>query len=564
VLPGFARVAQVIRQSTSAGIYNADTGEPLSGSGGAHVFILVRDGGDIERFLRMLHARCWLAGLGWIMIGAGGQLLERSIVDRAVGSPERLVFEGPPILDPPLAQDENRRRPLATEGETLDTVTACPPLTIADQAKLRELRAKEAHRLAPDTAKARQAFIDRQSRQFASRTGADMHRARRTIERQCEGILLPDIELPVDDQHLTGKTVADVLADPERFEGATLADPLEGVEYGRSKARIMRRADGRAWINSFAHGRTVYELKLECRAAKAVLERATREEAAETFVRLVLAGDLDEDEVEELRNIAHEISRINKRTLDAKLKAARQKAAGNKARQEDERRLAERQDPRPQIRAPRADAPWNPEMDVLNQVLSKITEPEPPMRNIDGVVVQVRIRPTLNMHIFSALGANNEETEETRLPPPEQPLLTRLSEPQLAELIERYIDYIDEEGRSVHLGNPFVHHFHTRPDDQAFPLAVAIATLPIVLDDGTLLGRRGLDRDHGIVFRVPPELLAILPNKADCTPSAVAEAMRFLKCRRLGEALYCSAQVHELKHLSEFQTQVTRFSPVHY
>jgi hypothetical protein len=50
-----------------------------------------------------------------------------------------------------------------------------------------------------------------------------------------------------------------VLANPDRFVGETLADPLEGIEYGRCKAKIMRRADGSLWIHSFAHGRTVYE-----------------------------------------------------------------------------------------------------------------------------------------------------------------------------------------------------------------------------------------------------------------------------------------------------------------
>jgi len=36
------------------------------------------------------------------------------------------------------------------------------------------------------------------------------------------------VVLPFDDDDLAGCTVADVLADPERFEGATLADPIEG------------------------------------------------------------------------------------------------------------------------------------------------------------------------------------------------------------------------------------------------------------------------------------------------------------------------------------------------
>jgi hypothetical protein len=38
--------------------------------------------------------------------------------------------------------------------------------------------------------------------------------------------------------------VGDVLADPDRFVGATLADPQEGVEYGTGKAKVMQRPDG--------------------------------------------------------------------------------------------------------------------------------------------------------------------------------------------------------------------------------------------------------------------------------------------------------------------------------
>ena len=72
--------------------------------------------------------------------------------------------------------------------------------------------------------------------------------------------------LPFDDPELAGCTVADVLADPERYEGETLADPLEGVDYGRCSAMIMRRDDGTPWIHSFAHGRTVYELKYDAGA----------------------------------------------------------------------------------------------------------------------------------------------------------------------------------------------------------------------------------------------------------------------------------------------------------
>jgi hypothetical protein len=143
VVPELEHTARVERHSTTTGIFLADTGEQLPGSDGEHIFPLVQDGADIERFLRTLHDRCWLAGFGWFMVGIGGQLLERSIVDRMVYAPERLVFEGAPVLDPPLVQDAASRKPIVTDGAALDTSAACPPLRIVEQDKLRELKAKE-------------------------------------------------------------------------------------------------------------------------------------------------------------------------------------------------------------------------------------------------------------------------------------------------------------------------------------------------------------------------------------------------------------------------------------
>jgi hypothetical protein len=423
------------------------------------VFVLVQDATDIERFLRVLHARCWLHGFGWMMDGAGGQLLERSLVDRMVYAPERLVFEAAPILDPPLVQDRASRKPTVTEGEALDTVAACTPLTIVEQASIRELRSKEEHRLAPESAKARDDFMLLQSVKIAERTGTSRRQAMRVVESLCQGILLPHVALPFDDPELAGISVADVLADPARFEGATLADPLEDVEYGKCKARIMRRGDGTPWIHSFAHGRTVYDLKFDADAVKAALEEVPKDECAATWVRLVLGAHLDDDEQEELRNLVARRTGVTKRALDRKLKKARADHDRQRAEERRNGRAAERRDPRPQIPAPAADAPWLPQMQVLNDVLGASHVAEPPMRDIDGAFVQVRVRRIPNMHALTADGANDGDTKESRLPAPEQPLLTRLTHDQLAELIERHIDYTDDTTRSVHLAAPFVRHY---------------------------------------------------------------------------------------------------------
>jgi hypothetical protein len=436
VCPDCANVARVVRRSTSAGLFLTDTREQLAGSDGMHIFVSVKDGTDIDRFLKALHARCCLFGLGWMMVGASGQMLERSIVDRVVGSPERLVFEGPPVLKPPLAQDADSRRPVVIDGKILDTTAACQSLTIVEKARLKDWRAGETQRLSPDSAKVRKRFIDRKAKALAERTGMDAQRAAKMIERECAGVLSSEIALPFDDQDLAGTTVAEVLADPERFDGETLADPLEGPDYGVCKAKIMRHRDGSPWIHSFAHGRTLYELRYSFEAAKAAIEKDDGLEAADAFVKVVLFGDLDAVETESLRNLAVERARVGKRAINQKLKSARQEQQLLQLAEKRNRRICDRQDLRPQILAPLQDAPWREQMDVLNEVMGAANDPEPPARDIDGFYVKVRVRRALNMHCLTSGGSNAEETPQTRIPAPEQPLLTRLAEAQLAEELD--------------------------------------------------------------------------------------------------------------------------------
>ena len=116
---------------------------------------------------------------------------------------------------------------------------------------------------------------------------------------------------------------------------------------------------------------------------------------------------------------------------------------------------------------------------------------------------------------------------KTCLPAPEQLLLVPLDEMEVAELIERHLEFVDGKGRSVHLPTPFVRHYLKR-DDGALPIVSSIAQLPIVLADGTILTGRGLNRKYGIIFRVPAQLDALMPTSKDCSVLAVGRAMRFL------------------------------------
>jgi hypothetical protein len=125
ICSGFDEAGYISRRSTSAGIINQVTGEKRQG--GWHVFVMLADGIAAERFLKLLHARAWLAGVGWFLVGDAGKLLERSIVDTAVWKPERLVFEADPILDPEFSQGP--RPAMVHEGGLL----ACPPALNANE-----------------------------------------------------------------------------------------------------------------------------------------------------------------------------------------------------------------------------------------------------------------------------------------------------------------------------------------------------------------------------------------------------------------------------------------------
>jgi hypothetical protein len=254
-VPGLKNAESVSRRSTSAGLYRKDTGENFHGSANRHVYVAVQDGSDIERALKSLHDRLWLAGYGYWVVGAIGQLLDRSIIDRAVFGPERLVFEGAPSLEPPLAQDDKARQPLFYEGVVIDTKRAIPDLSEKEQKELTALKAEARRRLEPQAAEARTAW----AKEFAKKHNLSAEEAERVATMASDKhILAPEFELQFD--NLGSCTVADLLANPEQYVNQTLSDPLEGVSYGRCKAKVLQQRNGRLIIHSFAHGGVKYRL----------------------------------------------------------------------------------------------------------------------------------------------------------------------------------------------------------------------------------------------------------------------------------------------------------------
>lgn len=250
IVPDMASAAYVKRRSTSAGIIDTNTGDVLS-KGGDHIFVLVTDGSDVERFLKHLHERGWLLGYGWYIVGACGQLLERSIIDRAVFGGERLVFEASPELGAGLAQKP--RRAFVHSGQPLDTHTACPPLTTGEQNEVKRRKTVAAKALESKCRDARAAWESKQVDRLIRR-GVTQEAARLTVQKLAGGTLTPEALLEFDDPNIGVVSCADVLADPKHFDGETLADPIEGRSLGKCKAKLFVHGDGSIIIHSFIHG----------------------------------------------------------------------------------------------------------------------------------------------------------------------------------------------------------------------------------------------------------------------------------------------------------------------
>jgi hypothetical protein len=297
VVPELESATRVSRASTSAGLFRTDTGEPIAGSNGMHHYILVQDGGDIARFLKDLHERCWLNGLGWHLIGRAGQLLERSIVDRMVGFGERLCFEGAPLIVPPLAQDPAKRVPEAFEGAPIDSAWAVPRVSEYERHRVQQAKLASANALGKSAAEVRDKHDNDLARKISANSGTPFSTALRLVKARHRRVLFPHVELELD--HLGVITVGAVVADPDAYVGETLADPMEGVAYGRCKAMVMRGNDGNLFINSFAHGRSIYFLRHDLKSAKAAFEHVAGAGTVDLAMAILAQAELEPDELDE-------------------------------------------------------------------------------------------------------------------------------------------------------------------------------------------------------------------------------------------------------------------------
>jgi hypothetical protein len=162
----------------------------------------------------------------------------------------------------------------------------------------------------------------------------------------------------------------------------------------------MRREDGTPWIHSFAHGRTVYELKHNAASVRAAIDKADAKDAAKVLIEMIPNADFDIGDEERSRTYVAERAGIGRREINRLLKIAAEQRAAKRRQEKKERRARLRTDPRPQIPRPYEDSEWLPQMGALNSVISKSTAPHPASRDVDAGAAKTRKIAVPMTHAF--------------------------------------------------------------------------------------------------------------------------------------------------------------------
>lgn len=221
-MPEFENVGMLFVPSSSAGVHLSSDAPPDVVKSGCHIYIEVSRGVDTPAIGALVKHRAWLNGLGYIKISKSGSMLERYIFDDAVYSPERLIFDAPPILGKGVEQVA-RKLILIDGGAVQDINTTLTKADLAEQKRLIEL-AKTAIR--PEAGRVAKAYDKALIKKHVAE-GMTQSKAEKTVSKRRNGVLTADVVLMGRKCGLV--TVRQIWANPEAYLNDAFIDPEDDI-----------------------------------------------------------------------------------------------------------------------------------------------------------------------------------------------------------------------------------------------------------------------------------------------------------------------------------------------
>jgi len=232
----FKDAQMLIIPSSSSGIYNSNN-EVVLDSSGLHCYVVVSHTENIKTWIYNLFNKCWKLGLGVIKFSKDGKQLQRTIFDKSVFSPERLVFEAEPTLDKGLHRKVVE--PLLIDGGVIDLSNITPTL------QPKEVSDKLIETIA-ESKKIKKHYINTEIDRLVSKGFTEII-ATEFVTSRCEDALIKLDDLIVFKDG-TVKLARDITVNDS---GKYCLDPIEPTE---APAVVNVYDDGSVMIYSFLHG----------------------------------------------------------------------------------------------------------------------------------------------------------------------------------------------------------------------------------------------------------------------------------------------------------------------
>jgi len=276
------KVCGIVATSSSSSFINV-TGNRLEG---AHLYLLTHDTSSNKKVLEILHQLAIANGYGRHLVSKAGKLLDRSIVDMALKTPNQPIFESSPITKDGI---EAKREVKLFPGIPLDPNL----ITITDEEKSKAKEAINGWKSNPDVQKEMEKKFDGRIKELVT-NGVKEKEARIKLEsyRQNKPIDLGE-QWPVLMDNGQTVTVGEILINPNKFHRLTCHDPMD-PEYGPSKAKIYSNQE-KPCINSYAHGDGIYFLHTASNLTEITAESFKNEQKpVSSAIRVFLKNEKDD------------------------------------------------------------------------------------------------------------------------------------------------------------------------------------------------------------------------------------------------------------------------------
>jgi hypothetical protein len=230
-VPGFRKVGYIGRASSSSGVHATDQKPRIPER--FHIYCIF-EGGDLTALKRYLEVKLWNEGYGYIEFARNGALLERTLIDLAVLSPERLIYEAAPILGAGLSREPSPWK--EGKGGPIDCDLKLTEEEINEyKAKVETARAKAREQ----SLRHKEAYLEEQASKLASDQHIPLEEAKQriSVESRQEGecTFLPS-NFPLE---VNGKTMTfGELMERADLDGVSMPDPIEGSSYGPATAKF--------------------------------------------------------------------------------------------------------------------------------------------------------------------------------------------------------------------------------------------------------------------------------------------------------------------------------------